>query len=31
MTNWNKSKAARLLHMPRPRLLRKIAKYGLHP
>ncbi len=26
---WNKSKAARMLRIPRPRLLRKIAKYGL--
>jgi transcriptional regulator with PAS, ATPase and Fis domain len=31
LTNWNKSKAARLLHIPRPRLLRKIAKYELRP
>lgn len=31
ITGWNKSKAARLLHMPRPRLLRKIAKYELSP
>ncbi len=31
MTSWNKSKAARLLHIPRPRLLRKIAKHGLSP
>jgi len=29
LTNWNKSKAARMLHIPRPRLLRKIAKYDL--
>jgi transcriptional regulator with PAS, ATPase and Fis domain len=26
---WNKSKAARMLRIPRPRLLRKIAKYSL--
>lgn len=31
ISGWNKSKAARLLHIPRPRLLRKIAKYGLSP
>ncbi len=31
LTRWNKSKAARLLHIPRPRLLRKIVKYGLVP
>jgi two-component system response regulator AtoC len=26
---WNRSKASRMLRIPRPRLLRKIAKYGL--
>ncbi len=28
---WNKSKASRMLRIPRPRLLRKIAKYDLKP
>ena len=28
-TNWNKSKACELLRVPRPRLDRKIKKYGL--
>jgi len=31
MTGWNKSRAARMLHIPRPRLLRKIVKYQLSP
>ncbi len=31
LSGWNKSKTARMLHIPRPRLLRKIAKYHLSP
>jgi len=31
VTSWNKSKAARLLHISRPRLMRKISKHGLSP
>jgi two-component system response regulator AtoC len=30
-TNWNKSRACELLKIPRPRLDRKIKKYGLEP
>ena len=28
-TDWNKNKAARMLKISRPRLLRKVEKYGL--
>ncbi|MCZ6635660.1 MAG: sigma-54 dependent transcriptional regulator [bacterium] len=31
LTNWNKNKAARMLKISRPRLLRKIEKYDLEP
>lgn len=31
MTQWNKNKAARMLQISRPRLLRKIEKYDLPP
>ncbi len=30
-TEWNKNKAARMLNISRPRLLRKVEKYGLEP
>lgn len=30
-TDWNKNKAARMLKISRPRLLRKVEKYGLEP
>ncbi len=30
-TGWNKNKAARMLKISRPRLLRKVVKYGLEP
>jgi len=30
-TDWNKNKAARMLKISRPRLLRKIEKYDLNP
>ena len=31
LTNWNKNRAARMLKISRPRLLRKIERYGLEP
>jgi DNA-binding NtrC family response regulator len=31
LTGWNKNRAARMLKISRPRLLRKIEKYGLNP
>ena len=31
LTDWNKNRAARMLKISRPRLLRKIEKYGLGP
>jgi len=31
MTDWNRNQAARMLKISRPRLLRKIEKYGLAP
>ena len=30
-TDWNRNKSARMLKISRPRLLRKIEKYGLEP
>jgi two-component system NtrC family response regulator len=31
LTDWNKNRAARMLHISRPRLLRKVEKFGLEP
>jgi len=31
LTHWNKNRAARMLKISRPRLLRKIERYGLEP
>ena len=31
MTDWNRNQAARMLKISRPRLVRKIEKYGLEP
>ena len=31
LTDWNKNRAARMLKISRPRLLRKIEKYELEP